>query len=61
MRRPSRLAKIELQHRHYEKTVRYLEKALSIENNPGVQDLLARVRPLAAETTDHRHARSSEN
>jgi predicted Zn-dependent protease len=55
------LAKIELQHRHYEKTVRYLEKALSIENNPGVQDLLARVRPLAAETTDHRHARSSEN
>ena len=40
------LATVELKVRHYDKTVQYLEKALSIEKTPAVQDLLVRVRPL---------------
>ena len=32
--------------RHYDKTVEYLEKALSIEKTAAVQDFLARVKPL---------------
>ncbi len=41
------LATLELRNRHYDKTVLYLEQALGIEKSAPVQDLLARVRPLA--------------
>ncbi len=40
------LATLELKNRHYETTVQYLEKALALEKNDSVQDLLARVKPL---------------
>ena len=40
------LATVELKSRHYDKTVEYLEKALSIEKTAAVQDFLARVKPL---------------
>lgn len=40
------LANLELKHRHYERSVTHLEKALSIEKNEEVEDLLARVRSL---------------
>jgi len=40
------LANLELKNRHYEKSVEYLQKALSIENSDAVQDFLARVKTL---------------
>lgn len=40
------LAHIELKHRHYERSVSYLETALSIERNQDVEDILTRVRSL---------------
>ena len=40
------LATIELKNRHYDKSVEYLEKALSIERTSAVEDYLARVRTL---------------
>lgn len=42
------LAKIELRNRHYAKAVEYLEKALSIEKKPEVEDYLARIKALSA-------------
>lgn len=42
------LANLELKHRHFERSVSYLEKALSIEKNEEVEDILTRVRSLAA-------------
>ncbi len=41
------LAQLELKDRHYDKAVQYLENALAIEKSPPVEDLLARVKPLA--------------
>lgn len=46
------LATIELKNRHYDKTVEYLEKALSIQKTAPVQDFLARVKPLLAANPD---------
>jgi tetratricopeptide (TPR) repeat protein len=46
------LANIELKNRHYNKTVEYLEKALSIEKTDTVEGYLARVRALAARPAD---------
>lgn len=40
------LATLELRNKHYAKTVEYLEKALSLERTPAVEDFLARVKPL---------------
>ena len=40
------LANIEIKNRHYDKSVEYLEKALSIERTSAVEDYLARVRTL---------------
>ncbi len=42
------LANIELKNRHYDRSVEYLEKALSIQKTDGVEDYLARVKTLAA-------------
>ena len=42
------LANLELKHRHFERSVSYMEKALSIEKNEEVEDILTRVRSLAA-------------
>jgi len=41
------LANIELKNRHYDKSVEYIEKALSIEKTGAVEDYLARIRTLA--------------
>jgi predicted Zn-dependent protease len=40
------LATLELRNRQYAKTVEYLERALSLERTPLVEDFLARVKPL---------------
>jgi len=40
------LANLELKHRHYERSVSYLEKALALEKNQDVEDILTRIRPL---------------
>jgi len=45
------LANLELKHRHYERSVSHLEKALSIEKNEEMEDLLARVRSLVSTAT----------
>ena len=45
------LANIELRNRHYDRSVEYLEKALSIQKTDGVADYLARVRTLTAKGT----------
>lgn len=45
------LATLELKNRHFDKTVEYLEKALSIQKTAPVQDFLARVKPLLASTS----------
>lgn len=42
------LANIELRNGHYDRTIQYLEKALSLQKTDGVQDYLARVKTLAA-------------
>jgi len=42
------LANIALRHRHYEESVTHLEKALSIEKNQDVADILTRVRSLTS-------------
>jgi tetratricopeptide (TPR) repeat protein len=41
------LANIDVHDKHYPDAVQHLEKALTIEKSPAVQDFLARVRPLA--------------
>lgn len=45
------LATLELKNRNFQKTVEYLEKALSIEKTTLVQDFLARVKPLVETKT----------
>jgi tetratricopeptide (TPR) repeat protein len=45
------LANIELKNRHYDKSVGYLEKALSIERTSAVEDYLARVKTLLAKSS----------
>jgi tetratricopeptide (TPR) repeat protein len=42
------LANIELKNRHYDRSIEYLEKALSLHKTDGIEDYLARVRTLAA-------------
>lgn len=42
------LANIELKNRHYDRSIEYLEKALSLRKTDGIEDYLARVRTLAA-------------
>jgi tetratricopeptide (TPR) repeat protein len=44
------LANMELRNKHYAKAVEYLEKALSLEKIPTVEDYLARVKTLADKT-----------
>jgi tetratricopeptide (TPR) repeat protein len=45
------LANIELKNRHYDKSVGYLEKALSIERTSAVEDYLARVKTLLVKSS----------
>jgi hypothetical protein len=40
------LANLELKRRHFERSVSYLEKALSLERNEEIEDILDRVRSL---------------
>ena len=44
------LANIELKHRHYEKCVEYLQKALSLERTEAVEDYLTRIKTLVVKT-----------
>lgn len=44
------LANLELKHRHFERSVSYLEKALSIQKSQDVEDILTRVRSLVSNT-----------
>ncbi len=45
------LANIELKNRHYDKSVGYLEKALSLERTSAVEDCLARVKTLLGKSS----------
>lgn len=42
------LANLELKHRHFERSVSYLEKALSFERNEEIENILTRVRSLVS-------------
>jgi tetratricopeptide (TPR) repeat protein len=44
------LATIELKNRHYDKSVEYIEKALSIERTSAIEDFLARVKTLVVKS-----------
>lgn len=46
------LANIELKNRHYAKSVEYIQKALTIEKSPAIEDYLARVKTLVV-NDDH--------
>lgn len=45
------LANLELKNGRYDRTIQYLEKALSLQKTDGVEDYLGRVRSLVASTT----------